>query len=401
MNNGRTLHKKLLLRNARLVLPHEVAEDASLLIENERITRIAEQSAGAGPEADEILDLDGATVLPGFIDAHIHGAVGVDTMEAEASDLHRVSLFLAEHGVTSWLPTLVPAPDSDYRKAASAIEQLMREQETANTAARAIGLHYEGPFINSAQCGALRPAYFRTFRTAADLDALALINEGEAAHMTTIAPEIDGGIELIAELRRRGWVVSIGHTRADVTVLDRARAAGARHMTHFMNAMQPLHHRAPGPIGWGLLNDDVSCDVIADGVHLDPLMLRLLLRCKTPARLSLISDAVAPAGLGNGEYKIWGETITVADGRTRNERGSIAGSIITMLDAVRMMLSLDVALTDIAQMAAGNSARLLSLDHDYGSIETGKRADLTILDAEGNVRLTLVGGRVAFNALAS
>jgi N-acetylglucosamine-6-phosphate deacetylase len=174
--------------------------------------------------------------------------------------------------------------------------------------------------------------------------------------------------------------------------------AGAHHMTHFMNAMSPLHHRAPGPVGWGLLNDDVSCDVIADGVHLDPLMLKLILRCKTPARINLISDAVAPAGLGDGEYEIWGETITVTEGRTRNARGSIAGSVITMLDAVRLMLSLGVARQDVARMAASNPARLLGLDKDYGSIEEGKRADLTALDREGNVRLTLTGGRIAFDS---
>jgi N-acetylglucosamine-6-phosphate deacetylase len=219
--------------------------------------------------------------------------------------------------------------------------------------------------------------------------------------MMTLAPEIAGGVELVTELRRRGWVVSIGHTRADVAVLERACAAGARHMTHFMNAMSPLHHRAPGPIGWGLLRDDVTCDLIADGVHLDPLMLKLLLRCKQPARLALISDAVAPAGLGDGEYEIWGETIAVAGGRTRNRRGQIAGSVITMSDAVRLMLSLDVAAADIALMAATNPARLLGISDDCGSIEEGKRADLTALDATGNVSLTLIGGRVGYKTVTS
>jgi N-acetylglucosamine-6-phosphate deacetylase len=162
-----------------------------------------------------------------------------------------------------------------------------------------------------------------------------------------------------------------------------------------MNAMPPLHHRAVGPIGWGLLREDISLDIIADGVHLDPLMLKILLRSKTPARLSLISDAIAPTGLGDGEYEIWGETIAVADGRTQNKRGSIAGSVITMLDAVRMMLSLDVSPMEVARMAAANPAKLLGINNEHGTIEEGKLADLTALDREGNVRLTLVGGRVA------
>jgi N-acetylglucosamine-6-phosphate deacetylase len=170
-------------------------------------------------------------------------------------------------------------------------------------------------------------------------------------------------------------------------------------MTHFMNAMSPLHHRSPGPIGWGLLKDEVSCDVIADGVHVDPLILKLVLRSKTPERIALISDAVSPTGLGDGEYQIWGETISVIEGRTQNERGSIAGSVITMHDAVRMMLSLDIPVEDVARMASTNPARLLGVNQDCGSIEMGKRADLVALDGEGNVRLTLIGGRGAFENL--
>src|ERR1043165_1222983 len=215
--------------------------------------------------------------------------------------------------------------------------------------------------------------------------------------MMTLAPEVEGGGELAGELARRGWVVSIGHTRANVETLEAARAAGARHMTHFLNAMAPLHHREPGPIGWGLVRDDVTVDLIADGVHSDPLALRLVLRCKTAERVTLISDAVAPAGLGDGEYRVWGETIRVTGGRTSNERGSIAGSVITMLDAVRIVASLGLAETDIARVASLNPARLLGLDGDCGSSEEGKRADLTALDAEGRVRLTLVGGRVAYD----
>lgn len=396
MSESNSSPRTILLRGARVVLPLRVADGASLLIEDGRIARIYEQGEDAPPRAEKIFELTGLTLFPGFIDAHIHGASGVDTMEASGEDLYRAARFLAQNGVTAWLPTFVPAPVEDYRRAVRAVEELMRDEDTRPAAARALGLHYEGPFVNSAQCGALRTAYFRTFKDAAELDALAVPENKNARRMITVAPEIDGGIELITELVKRGWVVSIGHTRADVGKLDEARTAGARHMTHFMNAMSPLHHRAPGPIGWGLLNDEVSCDVIADGVHLDPLTLKLVLRAKTPARVALISDAVAPAGLGDGEYNIWGETISVTEGRTRNARGNIAGSVITMRDAVRMMLSLDVPLEDVAQMASGNPARLLNVNQDCGSIEEGKRADLAALDDEGSVRLTLVGGRTAF-----
>lgn len=387
----------LLLKGARVVLPHETVEGMTLLIEQGRITKISEDSAATSGQAAEVLTLDGLTLFPGLIDIHIHGSVGVDTMEASTDDLHRVALFLARHGVTAWLPTLVPAPLEDYQRTVAAIEKLMMEQDKRAAAARALGLHYEGPFINSAQCGALRPAYFQNFVGANELDTLAVIKKTEARHLITVAPEIEGGIELVGELRRRGWIISIGHTRSSTDTLEEAHRAGARHMTHFMNAMSPLHHRSPGPIGWGLMKDEVSCDVIADGVHVDPLMLKLLLRVKTPGRLALISDAVAPAGLGDGDFQIWGETISITDGRTGNARGNIAGSVITMLDAVRMMLSLGVSAPDVARMAAGNPAQLLGLDEAYGSIEEGKRADLFALDAEGNVRMTLIGGSIAFD----
>jgi N-acetylglucosamine-6-phosphate deacetylase len=204
------------------------------------------------------------------------------------------------------------------------------------------------------------------------------------------------GIDLIKELRRRDWIVSIGHTRANVEVLDQALQAGARHMTHFMNAMTPLHHRAPGPVSWGLIQDEVTCDMIADGVHLDPSILKLILRNKTAERISLISDAVSPTGLGDGSYEIWGETIDVQNGRTQNKAGSIAGSVITMLEAVRMMLSLGASESEVARMASLNPARLLGIDNDCGSIQEGKRADLVVLDKTRNLHLTTVGGNMVF-----
>ncbi len=423
----RTINRNsLLLRNARIVLPERTADSANVLIEDGRIARILGSSSDESLKAGSLMDLDGFTLFPGFIDVHIHGAVGVDAMEASADDLCRVSEFLASEGVTAWLPTFVPAPQEQYERAIRAISDLMGQQDwergrparitsapdlpskdrnglnadelqAGRLRSQLLGVHYEGPFVNSEQCGALHREYFRTFKDSADVDVLPTINHESAIHMMTLAPEIDGGIELIKELKKRNWIVSIGHTRATTDILDRALAAGARHMTHFMNAMTPLHHRAPGPVGWGLLQDEVTCDVISDGVHLDTAILKLIVRNKSPERISLISDAIAAAGLGDGVYEIWGEKISVNNGRTKNARGSIAGSVITMLDAMRSMLSLGIAESDVACMASLNPARLLGIDRDYGSIEEGKRADLVALDDLKRVRLTIVGGRIAYS----
>ena len=390
--------EKLLLRGAHVVLPERVAEGAGLLVEGGRVARLLEGGEGDSARGARVVDLGGLTVFPGFVDAHIHGSVGFDLMETSADELHRVARFLASEGVTAWLPTLVPGPPEDYARAARAVTELMDAQDARPAAARALGLHYEGPFVNAARCGALRTQFFRTFRGASDLDDLPAVEREGAAHMMTLAPEVEGGVELARELTARGWIASVGHTSAEPDTLERAHAAGARHMTHFLNAMSPLHHRAPGPVGWGLVRDDVSVDLIADGVHADPLALRLVLKCKTAARVALISDAVAPAGLGDGDYRVWGETITVAGGRTRNARGSIAGSVISMRNAARTMLSLGASEPEVARMAALNPARLLGLAGACGSIGEGKRADLVAFDARMRPRLTLVGGRVAFDA---
>lgn len=371
---------KLLLKNANLVLPDREVRD-SVLIADGKIAAI-----GNDAQADEEIDLSDCTLLPGFIDVHIHGAVGVDVMDATPAGLQSMSDYLASQGVTSWLPTFVPASDENYVSAVAVISEAL-----ASTGARIAGVHYEGPFVNSKQCGALHTEYFKSYSRPEDLEFLVVPANG--ARMITLAPEVDGGVELVRELKARGWVISIGHTRADLKVLDDACAAGARHMTHFMNAMSPLHHRNPGPIAWGLSRDDVTVDMIADGIHLDPFMLRLLLKLKGARGISLISDAIAAAGKGDGDYDIWGETISVKDGRTANASGSIAGSVISMLDAVCLLHSLGVSYPDLALMSSLNPARLLNLDHECGSIEIGKRADLVALDKNTNVKLTLIGGR--------
>src|SRR6266849_5419076 len=404
----------LLLRGARIITPDRLIEQGAVLIAADRIARVFDAARSQPPAPESAIDLDGLTLFPGFIDVHIHGAVGVDTMAASADDLRRVGEFLARNGVTAWLPTLVPSPQEQYERAISAIEDAMAQasicdperrseyrlqsgfadSEKAPTEvgtldtchARILGVHYDGTFVNSEQCGALHREHFRTFSGNSDIDSLPAIKDESAVHMMTLAPEIEGGIELIKELCKRGWIISIGHTRASLEVLDQALQAGANHLTHFMNAMPPLHQRAPGPVGWGLHHDNVTCDVIADGVHIDPLMLKLILRTKTAERVSLISDSIAAAGLGDGDYDVWGEKISVNNGRTQNARGSIAGSVITMLDAVRMMLSLGASEVEVARMASTNPARLLKLDSDGGSIEVGKRADLVALDQDGEVR---------------
>ena len=375
----------LRLKNADAVIDGDLQEGVSIDIENGSITKICRDGTGDGP-----IDCTGLTLVPGFIDVHIHGAVGIDVNAADTDGLLEVARFLARNGVTAWMPTLVPDSDDTYRRVIAAIDRLM-EIQIDEPVAQVVGVHYEGVFANEHMCGALRPAFFKKY-SGGELATLSRLKTG--VHMMTFAPEIEGGVELAGELNRQGWVASIGHTKADIATLDRAFAAGAKHLTHFYNAMTGMHHRNIGAVGWGLTNPGVTFDIIADGIHVEPTMLEFACRSKSSDLVSLISDAIGPTGLADGEFEMWGEKITVENGRTQNARGSIAGSVITMLDAVKRMLSLGFSPAEVSRMASTNPAKLLSIDSSHGSIEVGKRADLVALNEDGNVSFTIVGGNI-------
>ncbi|HBR56134.1 MAG TPA: N-acetylglucosamine-6-phosphate deacetylase [Blastocatellia bacterium] len=356
-----------------------------VFIEGDSIGKVRNSAAEIGEKSDTL-----SFLFPGFIDVHNHGAAGIDVNSADAEGLLEIAKYLAKNGVTAWMPTLVPDTDEAYLRAIRAIDTLMEIQRKLPVA-QAVGVHYEGVFANEKMCGALRPEFFKRF-TGTELDELPRLKEG--VHMMTLAPEVAGGLELIAELRKRGWVVSIGHTKAEKGILDAAFAAGARHFTHFFNAMTGIHHRELGVAGWAIAKADATFDIIADGIHVHPEMLKVACGFKGVDRVTLISDSIAPTGLGDGEYEIWGESIRVENGRTLNTRGSIAGSVITMLDAVMMMRRLGFSRLAIEHMASGNPARLLSLWEKRGSIEKGKRADIVAFDEQGSLQMVMIGGKM-------
>ncbi len=378
----------MLLKNAKIILPQAETRQNSVLVERGIIKDIFPATI-ANSNDDQIIDLNGARLFAGFIDVHNHGAVGFDVNNANADELIEVGKFLAMNGVTAWLPTFVPDSDENYRKVIKAIEEVIETQNDL-AIAQVVGVHYEGIFANAQMCGALRPEYFKTF-TGRELGDLPTLEKG--VHLTTLAPEIEGGIALVRELKKQNWIPSIGHTRADFATLEKAFEAGARHVTHLFNAMTGVHHREIGVAGWALTKDEISCEIIADGIHVHPQMLKFAFDNKPSDKLLIVSDSVAPTGLGDGDFRLWGEKISVVNGKTRNERGSIAGSVITMLDAVKMYLSLGVSAAQVSKMASANPAKLLGLEKTHGTIETGKRADLVALDEQGNVVLTIIGGK--------
>ena len=379
--------KTLLLENVTAILPTEKLNHANILIKNGRIVDIST----ADLTADETINLDNQPLYAGFIDVHIHGAIGVDVNEADTAGLQKVSAYLAKNGTTAWLPTFVPDSVENYQKVIDSIDALIKIQADLPIA-QIVGVHYEGVFANEKMCGALRPEFFKSFVNGDEVRQLPRLQKG--IHFTTLAPEVENGVALVKELVKQNWIVSIGHTKADLPTLENTFNAGARHLTHFFNAMTGLHHREIGVVGWALAKKEVTFDIIADGIHVAPEMVKLACEIKTPEKVSLISDSVAPTGLGDGDYELWGEKVSVQDGKTNNERGSIAGSVITMLDAVKMMLSLGFSASEVSQMASANPAKLLGIEQFYGSIEVGKRADLVALNEKGNVKLGLIGGQI-------
>ncbi|MGH9828520.1 MAG: N-acetylglucosamine-6-phosphate deacetylase, partial [Blastocatellia bacterium] len=399
----------------RLVLQRGVTKGA-VLIGSGRISQVFNQDqAPIGFDRASTIDFDGRYVAPGLIDLHIHGSAGVDVLAAENDEWSRLSHFLLSQGVTGYFPTFVPVADAEYHQALTSIDSYLSDSAGPGlTGARVLGVHFEGPFVSKERCGALHPAHFRGYD--GDPASIELFTRGRAggsqatngnasvrgAVLMTIAPEIEGGISLIRDLCARGVTPFIGHSVADLDVLDLAVEAGARHITHFPNALDPLHHRKPGAVGWGLLHPDVSVDCIADHHHVHPLMLKLIYQNKGADRMALISDAIPPAGLGDGEYEVWGDRIKVRAGLTsladHGASETIAGSVITLLDGVRNTAGLGIPLFEAIGMASLVPARAAGIESDRGSLAAGKRADLIALDEDLKVQIAFVGGQMALDA---
>jgi N-acetylglucosamine-6-phosphate deacetylase len=399
---------QLLLHNARVIFQSGIGH-GGVLIRQGRIAHIfADEDKPSGISANESVDVRGAYLAPGMIDIHIHGSAGVDVQDADPRQLARLSEFLLREGVTGYFATFVPTDERGYEAAIGEINSYIKgqdettENQPRQVGARVLGIHFEGPFVNHNKCGALKREHFRTYD--GDPRSIEIFtrsrgdNEPATATLMTLAPEIEGGLDLTRELAARGARPFIGHSAADTDTLDAALGAGARHITHFPNALDPLHHRKPGAVAWGLLRGNVSLDCIADFHHVHPLMLELIYQSKTASRMALISDAIQPTGSGDGEFSVWGEAITVRNGVTAlaggPAQGTIAGSVITMRQALRNIISIGVPIYEAIHMASLTPARAAGIERELGSIEVGKRADFVSFDEVLTTQFAVIGGRV-------
>lgn len=383
---------RLLLTDCFLYTPEEYGP-GEVLVVNGRIAEVArrvETRQGA-----EVVGLEGAILAPGLIDLHVHGGNGVDTMDGEAGAIAGLSAFVAAHGVTGFLPTTVTAPLPEIERALKAVR---RAVDGELPGAQVLGVHLEGPFLNRWRAGA-QPLNWCVDPARDALQRLLATGEG-LIRMMSLAPELPGALAAIETLTQHGIVASVGHTDATYAQAQAAFAAGARHVTHLFNAMSPLHHREPGVVGAALTTDGVMVQLIADGLHLHPATLAVVVRCKGVDEVLLITDAIAGAGLPDGEYTMGRQRVIVRNGEARTPAGNLAGSTLTLERAVANMVRLvGVPLSSSLQMASLNPARVLGLAQRKGRLAPGYDADLVCLDADFNVRLTVVGGRALHPAL--
>lgn len=336
-----------------------------------------------------VVDLGNRWIAPGFIDLHVHGGGGAQFNTDAASEVAEVAAFHARHGTTSLLATTVAAAVPDLLTSLHAIRAAADERRGA----RILGAHLEGPFVSRDRPGAMDAASFLRV----DLEVarrLVLAAEG-CVSMMTLAPELPGALELIGELVEAGVVVSLGHSAASFEQAVAAVRAGARSVTHLFNAMAPFGHRAPGLVGAALELAELNCELICDGVHVDPVGLRLALRSKGAGGLRLVTDAVSAAGMPDGVYPLGPASVLVLGGRaTVAGLDTLAGSTLTMDAAVRNAVGLmGVSVPDAVAMASSVPARVLGLDDRLGSIAPGFDADLVVLDDELRAVGTMVGGR--------
>jgi N-acetylglucosamine-6-phosphate deacetylase len=379
-----------------LFTPLERVQQPLLLVEDHVIVEAGSRVAREVPHGVRVVNFGDAVLAPGFVDIHIHGGAGHDVMEADADGLSAVEQLLFKHGVTSYFPTTVTAPlDKTWSaldRLANAIESASRYGESRKVRARPLGIHLEGPFISHARRG-VHPPQNLLLPTLPAFDRFWQAARGHIRVMT-IAPELEGAGEVIAEAARREVCVSLGHSNSDLNSARAAVAAGARHATHTFNAMRPLDHRDPGILAEVLTDSRLSADIIADGIHLDPTIVELFLKAKGVDGAVLITDAISATGMPDGRYRLGTFEVEVKNGRCLAD-GKLAGSVLTMDRAVRNVMHF--AHWDLQQairLATLNPARVAGFT-DRGKLEAGAVADFVVLSPSGEVRNTVIGGEVS------
>jgi N-acetylglucosamine-6-phosphate deacetylase len=378
--------------------PAEEIRDGVILVEGHRIAKVGPRAQVKIPQGAAVIDYQDRTVVPGFIDIHIHGAVGYDLMEATPEAVAAVGKYLARHGTTSYAATTVAASLERTLNAAKGLGEIIRASNSSHvvsdkiSGAQPVCIHLEGPFLNVKRRGAHPASQIQ--KPSTELLAKFLDAADGTVRILTLAPELEGALTVLEYARSKGLKVGIGHSNATYEEAMSAIEAGATHAVHCFNAMRPFLHRDAGIIGAVLTDDRVSAELICDGIHVEPTAIRVLVRQKGVERLILVSDSLSGAGMPDGNYRLGNFTVHVAGGVCRTVEGSLAGSTI-MLDAALRNLSAYTGLSykDCLPSITSNPARILGLETQKGVIAPRADADLAVLDQEFYVTQTYVRGR--------
>jgi N-acetylglucosamine-6-phosphate deacetylase len=374
------------IENGEVYKPSKMPEGTVVIVDGNKVVFISPKKARY-PNNTEIIDASDKIVTPGFIDMHIHGCAGFDVTDGKHGFLEEMSKFLTEHGVTSFLPTVV---STTKRRIIRAIENVREAQKKKG--ANVLGLYLEGPYLNVERAGAQNPQYIKDPNLTEVKEILDIARE--TVKVVALAPEKVNAIEVIKELKKRGIVASAAHTNATYNEMLVAIEAGLSHITHVFNAMRGFNGQEIGAVGAALLHEELTTELIADGVHVHPSAIRMLVKMKGYDKVVLISDAISPTGLPDGKYELGGLEILVKNGISTLRSGVLAGSTLTLDRAVKNVITLaNVPVSEAIKMATLNPARVLRLK-TKGEIKAGADADIAILDRDFNVQSVMICGEL-------
>lgn len=378
---------KYVIKGKEIFTPSKIFNNTNLLLNDGIIEAI-----GISDENNyEQIDMSQFRILPGLIDIHIHGVNGYDTMDGTYESLNEISRYLSSNGITAFLPTTVTARWEKIKNAAKNVDIAI---ERGVDGAEIIGTYIEGPYITEKYKGAHPEEYIRKISIK---DINELLSVSKNIKIIAIAPEKEYAIEIIQLLKTRGIITSIGHTNATYDESIAAIENGASLAVHTFNGMRGLHHREPGVVGAVLNYDQVFSEVIADMIHVHRAAIQILVKCKGEDKICLITDCMRAGGLKDGDYQLGELKVIVKDSVARIESGSLAGSTLKLIDGIKNMVEkVSVEMLDAVNMASIVPAKVIGIDHEQGSIETGKKANLTIIDDNFNVIMTIVNGRVVY-----
>ena len=374
------------IKNVDIILPEKIIKDGAVLFDNKikKIYKIDDNlESEVSKKEIEIIDGESGYLAPGFIDIHVHGNHGKDAMDATMEAIDTISKNIVKSGVTQFLPTTMTMSEQNIK---DALENISTFKDKELTGAQILGVNVEGPFLNKEKKGAQPEEYILD----PNLDLLK--NHVDIIKLVTVAPEKPGAKEFIKEMHKRGIVTSVGHSKATYEDINEAYKWGLSHVTHLFNGMVGLHHRKPGIVG-AALTTDMTVELIADLIHLSPVILDLVTKTKSVDEIILVTDAMRAAGLEDGEYSLGGQKVIVKGGEARLETGSLAGSTLTLNRAVKNMYnSTDLELNSIIKMVTLNPAKLLGVENKKGKIENNYDADLVLMNKNLEVQKVFIKG---------